>query len=185
MRLDAVMIYPGDDPVSVVSEAGNRRIPIRVAGAFDQFAQALGKHTAAEVQVSDALELPLTTDGVLFVCRQDVLDRSMVRQANRIHRLASRTVVVDVVRGYELELCERLALAAAVGSDQYFHWKSCNNIRRPAELMGLKSVGSALGATWSMVPALDGPSYSLLRHPHLHELPAFLAAYLEAYAPLL
>jgi hypothetical protein len=182
MRLDAILIYPGGDPVSVVGESGNRTISIREAGAFDEFAEALGKKIAAKVLVDDALELPEPPDGTIFICRQDVLDRSVRRQANQIHKLASRSVLMDVVRGYEVDLCERLALAAAIGSDQHFHWQSDNNRRRPAEIVGMKSIGQALGAT---LPGPERPAYALLRHPELRELPAFLAAYLDAYAPLL
>jgi hypothetical protein len=186
MRLDAVIIFPGGDAVSVVGgPAGSRAISIREARAIDRFAAELGKNIPADVRVDDALELPEPTQHVLFVCRQAVLDRSSALQENRIHLLASRTVLVDVARGHELQLCEALALASAIGSDQYFHWQSDNNGKRSAEIMGLKSIGRELGATWATASALEGQHYALLRHPELRQLPTFLAAYLEAYVALL
>jgi hypothetical protein len=185
MRLESIVIYPGSDPVTVVNQAGRQTISIRAALAFDQFAEVLSKRTTAEVRVEDTPELPPPADGVIFICRQDVVDRSLARQADRTRELASHTVLVDVVRGYELEMAERLGLAAAIGGDHYSHWQGGHNIRRPAELTGLKSVGRALGATWRTAPAWEGPNYALLRHPQFRELPTFLAAYLDAYVLLL
>ena len=183
MRLDAIVIYPGGDPVTVVGETPVQRKSIREARAFDRFAEAVGKHISAEVMVVDSLELPPPADGVIFLCRRDVLDRSIARQADQIHKLASRTVLVDAVRGSELELCHRLALAAAIGSDQYFHWQSSNNATRAAEITGLKSVGRALGAT--LAAGSEGRDYALFSVPGLREIPSLLDAYLKAYVPLL
>jgi hypothetical protein len=128
--------------------------------------------------------LPEPGDGVIFVCRPDVLERSLPLH-DRVHLLSSRTVVAGLVRTYALEWAERLALAAVIPSEQYFHWQE--GLTRPdtPRFYGLKSVGQALGADWLESAPMQSANYALLRHGSFHDLPEFLAAYLTAYVPQL
>jgi hypothetical protein len=185
MRLDSVVIFPGNDTASFVGSSGNRLIPIREARAFDEFAAALGRSMTAEIRIDEGPELPPPSEGVIYLCRPDVLDRSVARQTDRVHSLSSRTVLVDMVRTYALDQAERLSLAAVIDTGQYLRWQNGGGSGRPVELFGLKGVGRTVGATWPDVPRLEGQNYALLRDSQNRELPAFLAAYLEAYAPLL
>lgn len=183
MRLDSIVIFPGGDITNLVTHAGSEQVSIRSARAFDKFATALGSHTSATIQVADELTLPVPADGVIFICRPDVLERSLKQQSDRVHLLSSRTVVVDLVRTYALEWAERLALAAVVPTEQYFHWQDGGTNKGLPAFFGLKSVGETLGATWPDAPQTQGPNYALLRHDQIHDLPAFLAEYLRAYVP--
>ena len=181
MRLNSIVIFPGNDPTTVVDSSGTRVISSRQANAFDRFANALSKSSSPHVWIDEELELPLPAEDAIFICCADVLERSLARQTEGARHLASRTVLVDIVRTYAIEWAERLALAAVIGSEQYLRWKHSTDLGRSAALFGLKKVGLALGASWPDVPRLQGPNYALLSHPDFHELPVFLTAYLDAY----
>jgi hypothetical protein len=178
MRLRGVVLYPGCDPVRVVGENAPETVPIREARAFDRFAAELAAALGTDVRVDDSPQLPVPGDGVLFICRQDVLDRSATYDAD----LRSRIVLVDVPRGREVVICEQLALAAAVGNDHYFTWERGNTARRPGGIVGLRRVADIIGAQCSDVPSMSGEHYALMTHPGARDLIQLLARYLSAYA---
>ena len=127
----------------------------------------------------------MPADGTIVLCRPDVFERSISHQSDRVHALSARTVVVDIVRGYALEWCERLSLAAAIESDQYFRWQADQRITDRASLYGLKEIGQSIGAVWPEVPNFDGRAYARLSHERFPSLPDLLTAYLSAYVQLL
>jgi hypothetical protein len=135
--------------------------------------------------VDESPDLPVPEDGVLFVCRKDVLDRSATRHADCIHRLNSCTVLVNVLPGREVGTCERLALAAAVGTDQYSQWERGTKAPRPTGIFGLRRVAKMIGAECSHIAAMSGENYALMTHPEVRLLTDLLALYFSAYAALL
>jgi hypothetical protein len=185
MRLDSILILPGNAEATHVTSAGSQSISIRQAGDFDRFAEDLGRCTSARVEIDDALLLPPVSGGVLYICRPDVIDRSIASGTDRPRLLASRTVVADIVRTYAFQQTEELGLAAAIESQEYFFWQGGRKPQRHAALYGLKTAGRIMGATLPEIPAWEGSNYARLRDSSPRGLPAFLAAYLEAYANLL
>lgn len=184
MLLDLIVIFPGNAETRRVTSVGSESVSIREARCFDRFAEELGRCTSARVEIDDSLRLPPVAEGVFYICRPDVIDRSIAAEPGTSHLLASRTTVVDMVRTYALRQAEELGLAAVIESGEYAAWQESKNLR-PAAFYGLKTVGKVLGASWQRIPIWEGPNYALLRHSSLQSLPAFLAAYLEAYASLL
>src|SRR5215471_9783114 len=144
MQLKLVVVYPGCDSVRIVGENAPESITIREVRSFDRFAAELAAALGTDVRVDESPDLPVPEDGVLFVCRQDVLDRSATRHADCIHRLRSRTVLVNVLPGREVGTCERLALAAAVGIDQYFQWQRGTKEPRSTGIVGLRRVAEMI-----------------------------------------
>ncbi len=185
MRLDSIVIFPGQAETTLVTSAGSQPIPIRVSLSFDRFAEELRHCTSALVEVEEGLRLPPVSDGVLYICRHEVIERSLALETERPRLLASHTVIVDVVRTYALREAERLAPAAVIASEEYLAWQEGRDLQKPAAFYGLKTVGRLMGATWPTIPLWEGPSYALLRDSGPRGLPAFLAAYLEEYANLL
>ena len=184
MQLKFVVVYPGCDSVRVVGENAPENITIREVRSFDRFAAELAAALGAEVRIDGSPDLPVPTEGVLFVCRQDVLDRSVTRHADCIHQLRSRAVLVDVLPGREVGTCERLALAAAVGIDQYDQWQQGTKERRSTGIVGLRRVAEMIGAHCSHIAAMSGENYVLMTHPETPALTPLLALYLSAYATL-
>jgi hypothetical protein len=183
VRLDSILIFPGCDVTNLVTHSGVETLPIREARGFDDFANELIDQGAASVRVEDQPELPAPMEDVIFVCRPDVLQRSLAQQPDRAHLLSSRTVLVDIVRTYALEWAERLALCAVIESGQYFRWQE--ERQNPTFVYGLKDVAKAFGATWPDLPQFQGTTYAPLTHDGFPSLPALLAAYLKAYVRLL
>jgi hypothetical protein len=175
MRLDEIVIVPGDEQATVVDGAGSRQVPIRTERAFDEFAAELGGATEAGVRVVDGPDLPAAGVGTVFVCREAVLDRATPA-------LASRVVAVDVSRTRALPLAEERCLAAVIESYQYFSWHRRRGSGDAAALYGRKDVGRRMGAHWPEIPLYEGQHYALLSHDSYPELPILLAAYLDEYA---
>ena len=184
MRLEAILILPGSAIASTVTESGRQTIPTRVATGSDQFAAELQTHTSARVRVEEGSTVPPPVEGTMFLCAPDVLAPSLARRGDRLHTLASRIVVFDLVRTYALEWAEKYSLAAVIETRHYLNWQKKEN-PDPASLYGLKAAAGRFGAVWPPGPPFEGQHYALLSHPALRELPALLAGYLEAYAPLL
>jgi len=185
MRLDSILIFPGDAETALVTTAGRQPIPIRRALDFDRFAEDLRRATSAAVEVSDDLLLPPVAEGVFFVCRPDVIDRSLAIETERPRLLAAHTVVADEIRTYALRRAEETALAAVIEGGQYRAWLAGRDRGASAAFYGLKTVGQNLGASWRRNPLAEGPNYALLEDAQARGLPSFLADYLEAYARLL
>jgi hypothetical protein len=184
MALDNIVIYPGNDLATVVTEAGSERVPVRVVRRFDDFSAALRENAPVEIRIDDGSEYPVPPAGTIVLCRPDVLERSISRQPEKVHSLSARTVFIDIVRGFGLEWCERLALAGAIESDQYFQWQAGQRSTSRASLYGLKVVGQSMGAVWSETsPSID--SYALLSHERFAQLPDLLNTYLCAYVQML
>ena len=178
MSLDSIAIFPGDAVSTHVTSSGRRVIPVRESYEIDRFAAELGKHTSARVRVDARPELPPPAEGEIFVCLLDVMQRSEARDGDLFRRQAPRVLLLDAVRSYALEWAERLALSGVVDSSQYFQWMQGHKSQRTA-LYGLKRVGQAMGVTKLTPPETE--HYGVISRPDLRELPALVAAYLEAY----
>jgi hypothetical protein len=184
MQLRVVVVYPGCDEVRVVGENAPESITIREARSFDRFAAELAAALGTAVRVDESPYLPVPENGMLFVCSQDVLDRSAIYHADRIHRLHSRTVLAEVLPGREVEACERLGLAAAVGIDRYFQWQHGSKAPSATGIIGLRRVAEIIGAQCSHIAVMSGQNYALMTHPAARVLTDLLARYLSAYATL-
>jgi hypothetical protein len=136
------------------------------------------------VRVEDVAELP-ALEGSIFLCTPDLLAPSLARWPDRPDTLASRMVLFDLVRTYALQWAEQYSLAAVIETRHYLNWKRHQDAETPAALYGSKAAARLFGATWPPGPPFEGEHYALLSHPELRKLPALLAAYLHAYAPLL
>lgn len=185
MRLSEIVVVPGDGEATVVTSAGSRSTPIRVARRYDDFAAALALAVSVgtSVRVEDRPHLPPPADGTILVCPPDVLDWSLT-WVERRQWVTERTVLVDVERTRALERAEDLGLAAVVETAQYLAWVREERPPGPpgtAALYGRREVGRRIGATWPDPPALMSIRYALLSRPDLPDLPALLAAYLHEY----
>ncbi len=185
MRLEKILIFPGEAETSRVTSEGSQIIPARVANQSDDFARELALGTPAEIRVEDGPELPPPSDGTIFVCAPEVLERSLARRHDRNYALSSRTVVYNVVRTDALNWAEQFALAGVIETRQYFNWLNRRNEDNPAALYGRKDVARSFGATWPDLALYHGERYALLSHPAYPRLPALLAAYLHDYVKLL
>jgi hypothetical protein len=185
MRLDSIIVFPGEAETTLVTSAGSQPMAIREARDFDRFAGEMRTFTSAAVGIAAGLRLPPVADGVFYMCRSDVLDRSLAHEVERPRLLASHTVLVDVGRTYALQQAEELSLAAVVTSEEYFDWQDSRGQEGPTQFYGLKTVGRTLGASWQPIPIWEGRSYALLRDSRARSLTAFLAEYLIAYATVL
>jgi hypothetical protein len=139
---------------------------------------------SVDVHVDDALILPSAIDGTIFVCRPDVLDRSLRQHSDRHASITAQTVVVDAMRDEAMGLAERQRLAAAIDNLQYFEWQNARTSASSKCLYGQKTVGASVGAEMAGVVRQES-DYALLCHPGLSGLPAFLAAYLHGYVSTL
>jgi hypothetical protein len=175
MRVEEIVLVPGDERATVVTSSGTTLVPIRVEQGFDEFAAELGARTTAEVRVVDGPGLPAPGGGTIYVCRPSLLD-------GVAPELAPRIVVVDLERTRALDWAERLRLAAVIETDQYFLWRRRRGSGALAALYGRKDAGRRMGARWRDSPAFSGERYALLSHERHPELPALLAAYLDEYA---
>ena len=184
MRLKSILVFPGNDSSRLVTSSGSRAIPIRVARDFDRFAEVFRDACSVEVHVDASLILPPAIDGTIFLCRPDVLDRSLTQHSDQHASITAQTVVVDAMRDQALGLAARLRLAAAIDNLQYFEWQNARTSISSRCLYGQKTVGASVGAEMVGVVRQEG-DYALLCHSGLSGLPALLAAYLHAYVSTL
>ena len=182
MLLKSIVLFPGAHRVNEVSDTGEQEVSVRVARRFDDFALALGCHTAAEIHVEDAAAMPEPIDNGIFICRPEVLERSLAKQPERVHFLSSRTVVVDLVRTHALAMGGALrAGCGRSGRTLLLLAKTTINV------LG-RRLSSAYAASARKKDSLspptqppDGQTYALLHHSGFSDLPAFLIAYLNSY----
>ena len=71
MRLDEIVLVPGDGEATVVTSTGSHTAPIRVARRFDDFAAELAAAAPAgiSVRVKDSAYLPPPTEGTISLLK--------------------------------------------------------------------------------------------------------------------
>jgi hypothetical protein len=168
-------IVLADDAVGawVTTERGRRPAEPGEALGFPAFADALRGHASWPVVVSH--RLPPADDGTALVVPAGML-REVV-DAGRA--LARRAVLAGAVRATALETLERHRLAGAVDRATWSAWRA----GEPSSggLIGRIEVGETIGADVDLRAPWASEHYAPLASPEYPDLPAILAAYLQAY----
>jgi hypothetical protein len=161
-----------DDAIgSWVTEEGGRRParPGEILG-FERLADALRAHLRVPVEVSDRLPEPDAGTAVIVPVHmlRDVAD-------------GRHAVLAGADRSHALDTLERHRLAGAVEQTTWSRWQRAADEAPRAALTGRVEVGEAMGADMERRMPWASERYAPLASPRHPDLPAILAAYLEAY----
>jgi hypothetical protein len=175
VRIQRIVVAPGNATVTRVSSGGSVRIPIRRAGRFDDLAAELSRRLGVPAEVRETGPVMPST-GTLVVCRPDVLyDLVDTRPAT-----LPWVVGVDLLRRDALDQAETHGLAAAVSLVEYQSWVDGED-RQPA-IYGRRDAAAKMDAA---VDSMEiGPRYARITSPAATSLPALLATYLSTVDPL-
>lgn len=176
-----------DDAVGawVTTAAGRRPAEPGELLAFDRLAGALRERSGAEVIVSD--RLPVSDGSGEDEGTAVILPRHMLREALGERYggpdIGRRVVVAGSDRTTTLELLERHGLAGAVEHGTWSSWMAAGGASEQpgAVITGRLDVAAKMGAVAETNPPFASAHYGPLASTEHRDLPAILAAYLDAY----
>jgi len=145
---------------------------------YDEFAEALGRHSRFDVRVIED-ELRTVEDDAFVLLQSDVRDEELAECQSAVRR----TILVNSAGPPAcVERLDQLGIAGAIPRGRYFQWRSRPQREGGGGLFGLRSVADRMGAT-SFLGSMSA-RYRDIYSERCRDLPELVAAYIETFAEM-
>jgi hypothetical protein len=145
---------------------------------YDEFAEALGRHSVFDVRAIDD-DLHTVGEDAFVLLHRDIRDDEVSDCPNAL----LRTIIVNSVGPPAcVERLDELGLAGAIPRRRYSQWQYDRATEGGAGLFGLRAVADRMGAA-SVLGSMSA-SYRDIYSERYRDLPELVAAYIEAFAAM-
>jgi hypothetical protein len=146
--------------------------------AYDEFAEALGRHSRFDVRVIED-ELHTVEDDAFVLLDTDFLDVEVAECQSAVRR----TILVNCERFPAcVERLDELGHAGAIPRGRYSHWQHRRAKEGGGGLFGLRAVADRMGA--ASLGGYISPRYRDVNSERCRDLPELVAAYIETFAEM-
>ncbi|MCL4295474.1 MAG: hypothetical protein KJ077_07090 [Anaerolineae bacterium] len=175
-RAITILYEPQRDSVLVSGAEGQWGDPL---AGYQQLAEALRRHTAAEVSVQTGF-LRDAPPGMVLVRSSGY--EAMMEEIPTVERAvaAARTIILEADRSNVLALLERYSFAGAVEKHRWFAWRNKPDQESGGGLHGRRELAPAIGGSCFEAKSFQSEHYCILRSDRYVDLPALIVGYLEA-----
>lgn len=162
--------------------ADHRFSRVRDVNRYDDFLAQMVQQTSARLSIAEAFLREAPASGMLLLHPSTSLAETLdecppVLRAS----LSRRIVLLDMHPARVPELLERHRLAGGIDRRRYFRWTAHPEQEYGGGLYGLKTVATKLQASCAAAPDEQSATYCRIERSPYSDLPALVAAYLEAY----
>jgi hypothetical protein len=145
---------------------------------YDEFAEALGRHSRFDVRVIEE-DLRTVGEDAFVLLHRDVREEELSDCPHAFHR----TIIVNSDGPPAcLERLDRLGHAGAIPRGRYSHWQHRRAKDGGGGLFGLRAVADRMGT--GSLGGYMSPRYRDIYSERYRDLPELVAAYIEAFAAM-